>query len=368
MYSIRWYALGFTTLVLLSACIRIPMLKRNSLVKPVEQPFALSPQPPDVDYSNEANWAALPWRKDMADSLPQKIMTDGQQTAAVDVFFIHPTTYTGSPTEWSFYWNADVNNSTINKKTDEGSILYQSSVFNESCRVFAPRYRQAHISAFYTQDQQSGNAALELAYQDIRKAFEYFLKHYSKNRPFIIAGHSQGTRHAGKLLRELVENDATLSNRLVASYLVGMPVPVKYFQRLPLCDDPDDIGCFVSWCTFQEGFYPPNYTLSGYPNVVCVNPLSWKADTLNVHRNNNLGGIAWNFSRIIPKINNARIHNGMLWIEEPRVRGRMFINMSNYHIADYNLFWLNIRENVKQRCAMYFKQQAGGAMPQNSSD
>ena len=368
MPFIRWYMLGFSVLAMLQACIRIPALSRNRLEKPVEQPFALSPQPPEVDYSLESSWAALPWRKDMADSLPQKDMADGQQTAAVDVFFIHPTTYTGAPTEWQYYWNADVNNAVINKKSDEGSILYQSSVFNESCRVFAPRYRQAHISAFYTQDQQSGNAALELAYQDVRKAFKYFLEHYSNNRPFIIAGHSQGTRHAGKLLREFIESDPALADRLVASYLVGMPVPSNYFQKLPLCDDPNDIGCFVSWCTFQEGFYPPNYAKSGYPNVMCVNPLSWKSDTLNVHRNNNQGGIAWNYSRIIPKINNARIHKGMLWIEEPRVRGRMFIKMNNYHIADYNLFWLSIRQNVKQRCAEYLKQQAAGVMPQNSSD
>jgi hypothetical protein len=32
--------------------------------------------------------------------------------------------------------------------------------------------------------------------------------------------------------------------------------------------------------------------------------------------------------------------------------------MKNYHVGDYNLFWFNIRENVKQRCDAYIRQQA----------
>ena len=38
----------------------------------------------------------------------------------------------------------------INKKTDEKPILYQASAFNEF-PVYAPRYRQAHIRAYFTE-------------------------------------------------------------------------------------------------------------------------------------------------------------------------------------------------------------------------
>ena len=39
---------------------------------------------------------------------------------------------------------------------------------------------------------------------------------------------------------------------------------------------------------------------------------------------------------------------------KPRVRGSRLVNIKNYHIGDYNLFYMNIRENVKQRVQAYF--------------
>jgi len=342
----------------LGACFSIPFTKSKPIAEPVAFEFALLPQPPVVDYSREESWAALPWRKDLADSLPRKDLQNGQMNAAVDVFFIHPTIYTGSAAENKYYWNADVLDSAMNASVDGSSILFQATVFNGSCRVFAPRYRQAHISAFYTRDRQSAEAALELAYRDVKEAFQYYLDNFNNGRPYIIAGHSQGTRHGGKLLKELIEPNSQLKERMVASYLVGLPVPPDYFSSLPLCNDPDDINCFVSWCTFQSGYYPPNFSSSGYDSALCVNPLSWKADTLPISRAANLGGITWKFTKIVPQINDARVHQGMLWIHEPRVPGRLFINLKNYHVADYNLFCFNIRENVKQRCDAYMKQQA----------
>lgn len=320
--------------------------------------FSELPQPPAVDYALERNWAALPQRKDMADSLPRKGLINGQNTAKVDVFFIHPTLYLGPPEQKAFYWNADVNDAEMNQSVDGSSILNQASVFNESCAVYAPRYRQAHISSFFTPDKASGEAALELAYQDVKKAFLFFLENYSKGRPFIIAGHSQGTRHAGKLLKEEIETNSELSKRLVAAYLVGMPVPKNYFTKLPVCDDPIQNSCFVSWCTYQNGYYPPNYRSSGYDQSVCVNPLSWTTDSSRVGRKSNLGGITWKFNKIVNRINGAQVHRGILWIEKPHVTGRMFIKMPNYHVADYNLFWFNIRENVKNRCDNYFKNNS----------
>lgn len=44
------------------------------------------------DYSNTENWAALSAINDQADQIPLKSdLKDGQATAKVDVFFLHPT-------------------------------------------------------------------------------------------------------------------------------------------------------------------------------------------------------------------------------------------------------------------------------------
>ena len=71
-------------------------------------------------------------------------------------------------------WNADIDNEEINKKTDKITILYQASVFNKYCRVFAPRYRQANLLAFFTDDKVKSTASFNIAYEDIKAAFEFY--------------------------------------------------------------------------------------------------------------------------------------------------------------------------------------------------
>jgi len=347
---IGMFRICFFLFLLLSAGSAFSQDQRKYSSAP-EPSFASDKRPPEVDYSKDESWAALPWRKDMADSLPKPNLTDGQNDAAVDVFFVHPTIYYKEPSE-KYHWNGDVNDQGLNGSVDGSTILNQASVFNGSCKVYAPRYRQAHISAFYTNDRESGEAALELAYQDVKKAFLYYLAHHNNGRPFIIASHSQGTRHAGRLLKEEIEG-TKLEKQFVVAYLVGMPVPPDYFASFKACDQPDKTDCFVSWCTYQDGFYPFNYEIAGFDKAICVNPLSWRTDTLEVSRKSNLGGITWKFNKVVNQVSNARIHKGMLWIEKPHVPGRRLIKMNNYHVADYNLFWFNIRENVRVRCAAF---------------
>lgn len=325
---------------------------KNNYVPPtLNISFDATPQPAPPDYSLEKNWCALPTKKDMADSVPNKSVKDEQTTAAVDVFFIHPTLFLDIPQD-EFKWNADVSNEKMNKNVDESSILNQASVFNGSCRVYAPRYRQAHISSFFTQDKKSGAAALQLAYEDCKTAFIYYLKNYNKGRPFIIAGHSQGTQHAGKLIKEEIE-PTELINQFVTAYLVGMPVPGNYFNKITVCTNPGAISCFNSWCTYAVNYFPSNYESSGFKDAQCVNPLSWKTNSDVVGRENNLGGITWKYTKVVKNINNAKVNNGILWIEEPRVTGRIFINLKNYHVADYNLFWFNIRKNINDQVLNY---------------
>jgi hypothetical protein len=106
----------------------------------------------------------------------------------------------------SIGWNAQLNDETLNNKTDNSPILYQASVFNKQSRIFAPRYRQAHLRAFYTIDKNAKFNSLDLAYSDIKSAFEYYLQNHNHGQLIIIASHSQGTLHAAKLRKEYFEN------------------------------------------------------------------------------------------------------------------------------------------------------------------
>src|SRR3569623_1440282 len=132
------------------------------------------------DYSDLNYWAASTFKYDTTDNVPKDFKYE-QKDSIADVFFIYPTSYTDR--KMPNGWNANIDDAAVNKKTDESSILYQASIFNFYCRVFAPRYRQANLFAFYTKNKDSANAALNLAYEDVKNAFEYYLKNYNHGRP-----------------------------------------------------------------------------------------------------------------------------------------------------------------------------------------
>lgn len=98
--------------------------------------FGVIAQLNQPDYTILQNWAAHPLKKDMADSVPKSLRKDYTPSENVDVFFIHPTTYTQS--DKIFGQNAPIDNAVLNNKTDKGTILFQASIFNAAGRIFAP--------------------------------------------------------------------------------------------------------------------------------------------------------------------------------------------------------------------------------------
>lgn len=307
------------------------------------------PIPKAPDYADPNTWAALPDRKDLADRTPESYLKDEQATAAVDVFFLHPTTYVGRKGEDN--WNGPVYNEKVNKKTDESAILFQASVFNGAGKVYAPRYRQAHYHAYFSKNKSDANQAFDLAYQDVKAAFEFYLENYNNGRPIIIAGHSQGTNHSEKLLKEYFEGKP-LQEKLVAAYLVGMPIRPSSFKSIKVCETPEETGCFCSWRSYEKGYYPRKHQAQN--NFAVTNPLNWGTDSTYVSKEMNEGTVLRKFKKGLKVgITDARVHQGLLWITKPKFFGSMFIRFKNYHIADYNLFYANIRKNAQLRTKAY---------------
>lgn len=307
------------------------------------------------DYSKLDNWAAHPYKQDPSDSVPLPLREGYRPDSSVDVFFIHPTTYTEK--ERSLGWNAPVDNAELDAKTDYSTILYQASIFNEAGRIFSPRYRQAHLSAYYPKDRDDSAhaiAAFELAYQDIKNAFSYYLDHNNNGRPIIIAAHSQGTTHGKRLLKEFFDA-SPLQSRLVAAYLIGMPLDPAYFSSIKPCIIPDQTGCACSWRTYKEGYVPEHVQKENFVAVV-TNPLTWDATLPSADRSLNKGALLLNFNKINQRAVNALVSNGVLWTRKPRFFGNIFLTSKNYHIGDMNFYYLSIRENAKKRVAAYIKK------------
>ena len=324
----------------------LPLAGCLNLLKP-RRAFSTYTPATGPDYAQDSCWAALPTRRDSADAVPyQSGLRDGQAAAVADVFFIHPTTFYRPAS-----WNADLSKGKLNRFTDKSTIRHQASAFNAAGRIYAPRYRQATLYSFFDEATANGQAALGLAYADVKAAFQYYLAHYNHGRPVIIAGHSQGTAHATRLLHEFFDHDPALRRQLVAAYLIGFGVKPDEYQTIRPCTDSLATGCFVTYNAVATGNgFPPFRTFA------VTNPLTWTLDTLLAPAALNRGGVGMDFKRIDPHVTDAEIHQGVLWVTPPRpggyprflLPGRPELRHS-FHIADYGLFYLNIRQNAQAR-------------------
>lgn len=304
------------------------------------------------NYADLSSWAAHPNKWDPSDSIPKPLRTV-QPDQMVDVFFIHPTTHTSKETAGQL--NGDLNDAYLNAKTDYSAMLYQASVFNASARVYAPRYRQGHIQQFYATDTAKARQAFELAYADIRSAFQYYLEKENNSRPIIIAGHSQGALMCSLLLKEFFDGKP-LQSKLVAAYVIGWPIRTNEFAMIPLCTTPTQTGCFCSWRTFKEGYEPPYLKKETGVNIGVTNPLSWTTDNTFVSRQQNLGSVLYKYNKIYKSTTDAQINGGYLFTKKPRFPWSFLYRTSNYHAGDINLYYMNVRENVRVRVNSYWKR------------
>jgi len=202
--------------------------------------FAIQKIPPAPDYNLSKNWAALPQKEDYADFRPTGIAPKDTLLEKVDVFFIHPTGYFLGK-----LWNDPIDlDSGTSKKTDK-LMANNASIFND-CEVYAPRYRQATIITFLNMEGANEQKALALAYQDVKQAFLYFLENYNQGRPFILAGHSQGSYHGKLLIEELIDGKP-LASKMIAAYLMGTTDItnewVNTLSDISVCDNPTQTNC-----------------------------------------------------------------------------------------------------------------------------
>lgn len=333
--------------------ILLGMIVQSCATKP-KYSFSEANAPTVPDYSQLSAWAAHPQKEDPSDSIPA-VLAKAEKTFAakdqIDVFFLHPTTYTLE--KGNTQWNGPIDDVALNEKTDEGSILYQASIFNAVGQVYAPRYRQAHLESYFTDAKTDAKEAFELAYIDVKAAFEYYLEYHNNGRPFIIASHSQGTTHAKQLIKEKIDGKA-LQKQLIAAYIVGIPVEKDYFSQIQECQDSTDVQCFMSWRSYKKGKYPKWHKKDN--NIVATNPLTWTTSTEYIPKSENLGGILLDFEEILPNLAGAQVHNGLLWLKKPKFKWSFLYWTPNYHAGDFNLYYLNVRQNTITRANAFLKE------------
>ncbi len=323
-------------------------------------PFAAQGPPAPPDYTDPGSWSALPERDDLADRSPTGAPAVDQRRAPADVFYLHPTSYLGGR------WNGPTDDASLNAATDRVATGIQAAAFNGCCAVYAPRYRQANGMSF-PWPSADGERAFELAFQDVRRAFDAFQARRGPGRPFLLAAHSQGTVLAERLLYEVVSGGA-LRDQLVAAYLPGGRLTAAGLRErapdLAACGAADDLHCVVAWNAKS-----PRYVASAFEmhlpdrrERLCSNPLSWRNDGAVAPAALNLGAVFLERDpRPRPGFADAQCRGGTLLITQlgpvardlpSRILDHL-LGAGNYHAIEYQLFFMNLRQNATRRVAAF---------------
>jgi MFS family permease len=265
--------------------------------------FAQSAAPKN-DYSDGTTWLCRPNRGPDAcavDLSTTVIKADGTLTrepfkanpnAPIDCFYVYPTVSLDKTANSDMEPGAEEN----------GVVRVQFARFASQCRVFAPLYRQATLTALRAATGGSPMAVdRALGYNDVKDAWNYYLQHDNNGRGVVLVGHSQGSGVLTQLIREEIDGKPVQS-RLVSALLLGTSLPVPKgkdaggaFKNIPVCRSASQTGCVIAYASFRSTIPPPAQTRFGRVQgegmmAACANPAALGGGSGELHAYLTAGG------------------------------------------------------------------------------
>lgn len=187
----------------------------------------------------------------------------------IDCFYVYPTV----STQKSDFANRHIDPEEI------AVANAQASRFSQVCNVYAPMYRQRTINGLFA--AKTTRVTSDVAYDDVKSAWDDYLAHDNHGRGVILIGHSQGAMVLTRLIASQIETHPAQLKLIVSAMLLGGNVTVPIgktvggsFKKLETCTAPKQTGCIIAYSTFLS--QPPPNTIFGKGgngmSVVCTNP------------------------------------------------------------------------------------------------
>ncbi|MDP2342435.1 MAG: DUF3089 domain-containing protein [Deltaproteobacteria bacterium] len=233
-----------------------------------------------LDYDDDESWLCRGGDCDdnlaATEVLADDSLAPSEHTAAVDpafaCFYVYPTV--------DLALRPGVHKDFEDSAQQRQTFDVQAARFSEVCTVHAPLYRQVTIGSYF-QGPGGNQACFETAFGDVARAFETFLDDVGGDRPFLVYGHSQGAQNVSRLVREVIEVDDALLDRMVAAFPIGWSLGVDEgervggsFEKVPVCSAREEFGCAVGFRSFGGDNELPEepHLFSEGEEQVCVDP------------------------------------------------------------------------------------------------
>ncbi len=249
-------------------------------------------------YADPAHWLCRPDEADVCDhDLDATIVRASGETRRerwrpaeqpkIDCFYVYPTISTD-----------EAGNSDLVPGEDQELyvVRQQAARLGSECRVFAPVYRQVTLTALTARlAGQPMEADSALAYGDVLDAWKHYVANDNQGRGVVLIGHSQGSGHLTALIRDEIDPDPRLRDRLVSAMLLGTNLQVPEgrdvggdFAHVPLCRRHDQTGCAVAYASFRATEPPPADSFFGVSRragwqAACVSPAAPSGGRATLH-------------------------------------------------------------------------------------
>lgn len=300
------------------------------------------------DYSNPDNWMYYP----------------ESHTHDVDVIYLYPTVF--SDPYGDIYAPLDA---AAMRKPAQGEYSIQASAFEGLADIYVPYYRQFNsaYAGFYNAEALI-EACHGLPRTDLYGALDYYFENANNGRPFILAGHSQGSIVLSMILREYFRAHADYLDHMVVTYQIGFSLTTDMLTDNPAlkaATGADDTGVVVSWNTEGPGNADAGFSYVRRANAIAINPLNWATDGTYAGVDQNLGSVmedaSGNYS-LQPGMADAQVNvdRGTVvttTVDAATYAGKgvvaLMFGPESYHSNDYGLYYANIRQNAAVRIQAY---------------
>jgi len=303
-----------------------------------------------TDYSQAEHWLALPLSADKE----------------VDVFYVYPSVWQKTSNDPNMPNYSEIDDPTMIAGAKH-VFQIQATAFEPIGNIYAPYYRQydgGYVLSLSTEEQY--RVMGETPTLDVVAAFDYYVNNYNNGRPFILAGHSQGSNVLLYLLSGYMKEHPEVYKKMITAYVIGYSVTNEYLAdnpHLKFATGPDDIGVIVSYNTEYSDYSgePENPVL--HPGALAINPINWNRDETRALETENLGSLILDDNGNIVDNNKKDYADAQIFDDTSRelqvikcstVEPAMLTLGKNfptgvYHSYDYPFYFYNIRENASNR-------------------
>lgn len=298
-----------------------------------------------IDYSNSDNWMFLP----------------EENTKEVDAIFLYPSAF-GIINEVKDDI-ADIDD--VNMRMM--AIYYassQASVFEESCNLYVPYYRQFTVNSLVDMIDASPEAMRYVASQDIYNMLDYYFENLNDGRPFILAGHSQGSVWLTVVLEDYMKEHPEYMERMVAAYVIGYSVTEDYLNANPhlkFAEGADDTGVIISYNTEGPG-NKDAFNCVVREGAISINPINWKRDDTYAAIEENIGSfnsggelMRGSADAQVDTERGVVICTSMQNTPEVKEALAEYFGEESFHLYDYSLYYGDLQKNVADRIAAFMK-------------